>query len=200
MVDRRLEDDPDAPPTAEEVTASAKLRDEGDPLFDALKAAWSPDPLDEGAHAALLDETVALDADELALATALRDALGEDPVATALAAAWRPTELSDAEHEVLLARALSVLPAADKSNVVAFRLRRAALATTTVLAFAASVVVWMGNVRTELPLGKLAQPRSTQALFDEPFHPGEASARIDRIAVARASDLRDNQFAKWGAK
>ena len=197
MADRWLEEDPDAPPTEEEVAASGRLRDRGDPLVDALKAAWSPGPLDEQVHATLLDETVALDADELALATALRDALGEDPVAAALVAAWRPTELTDSEHTAILARALAASQADTKSNVIAFRLRRAALATTTALAFAASVVVWIGNVRTELPL---AQARSTQALFDEPFHAGEASARIDRIAVARASDLRDNQFAKWGAK
>lgn len=197
MADPRLEDDPDAPPTEEEVAASARLRERGDPLVDALRAAWSPGPLDEQIHAALLDETVALDADELALATALRDALGEDPLAAALAAAWRPAELPEREHAAILARALATAPAEGKSNVVAFRLRRAALATTTALAFAASVVVWIGNARTELPL---AQARSTQALFDEPFHGGEASARIDRIAVARASDLRDNQFAKWGAR
>ena len=187
---------PDAPPTEEEVAASARLRDHGDPLVEALQAAWSPGPIDERAHAALLDETTALDADELALATALREALGEDPVVTALAAAWRPAELADADHEAILARVVTTARA--PGNVLAFRVRRAALATTTVLAFAASVVVWSGNTRSaDVPL---AHARSTQALFDEPFRQGETSARIDRIAMARASDLRDNQFAKWGAK
>ena len=199
MADRRStpeERDPDARPTEEEVAAAATLREHGDPLVDALRAAWSPGPIDERAHAALLDETIALDADELALATALRDALAEDPIAAALTAAWRPTAVAEAEHEAILARVVGAT--APRTNVVAFRIRRAALATTTVLAFAASVVVWIGNTRdADVPL---AHARSTQALFDEPFRPGETSARIDRIAMARATDLRDNQFAKWGAK
>ena len=199
MADRRSftdAEDPDAPPTEDEVAASARVRDHGDPLVDALQAAWSPRPLDEPTHAAIVEETTALDAEELALATALRDALGEDPLVTALAAAWRPTDLAGAEHDAILARVVTASSPA--TNVVAFRLRRAALTITTVLAFAASVVVWIGNARsTDVPL---AHARSTQALFDEPFRPGETSARIDRIALARASDLRDNQFTKWGAK
>jgi hypothetical protein len=43
--------------------------------------------------------------------------------------------------------------------------------------------------------------RSTQALFPDRFAPvGGETARIDRIAVARAADLRDNEFAKWGVR
>jgi hypothetical protein len=43
--------------------------------------------------------------------------------------------------------------------------------------------------------------RSTQALFDAPFaRTGGESARIDRIAMARAQDYRDNQFAAWGVR
>ena len=45
--------------------------------------------------------------------------------------------------------------------------------------------------------------RSADALFDAttpfPRH-GEESARIDRIASARAADLRQNRFAAWGVK
>ncbi|WP_394820855.1 hypothetical protein [Pendulispora albinea] len=48
---------------------------------------------------------------------------------------------------------------------------------------------------------KLAVARSTQPLFGEPFPTtGGTSARIDRIARARASDLRDNRFARWGVR
>ena len=42
--------------------------------------------------------------------------------------------------------------------------------------------------------------RSTQALFDQPFERGQATARADRIAVARTADLRQNRFARWGVK
>ena len=47
----------------------------------------------------------------------------------------------------------------------------------------------------------VAVSRSTQELFPERFAPtGGESARIDRIAMARAADLRDNEFAKWGVR
>lgn len=45
--------------------------------------------------------------------------------------------------------------------------------------------------------------RSTQELFDAatPFpRSGGESARVDRIATARAADLRANRFAAWGVK
>src|SRR4051812_10598623 len=106
MADRRTEEDPDAPPTEEEVAAATRLRDQGDPLVDALHAAWSPGPVDERTHAALVDETMALDATELARATLLRDALEEAPVVVALRAAWQPTALAETEHAAILARAL----------------------------------------------------------------------------------------------
>jgi hypothetical protein len=37
--------------------------------------------------------------------------------------------------------------------------------------------------------------RSTQPLFKQPFKPGDAAARIDRIAMARERDYRENRFA-----
>lgn len=189
MADR----DDDVPATPEELAAAARLRDAGDPLVDALRAAWAPGAIDAEAHAALLDETVALDAEELALAELLREELATDGAVVALRAAWAPAELSAAEHDAIVARAL-----ASRGNVIAFpRARRVLLGATSALAFAASVVVWLGNVQGEVPL---ARERSTQALFEEPFRAGETSARIDRIASARASDFRDNRFTRWGAR
>jgi hypothetical protein len=50
---------------------------------------------------------------------------------------------------------------------------------------------------------KLAMPRSTESLFSEPFAKdthATTTARLDRIASARARDLRDNQYARWGVK
>jgi hypothetical protein len=44
--------------------------------------------------------------------------------------------------------------------------------------------------------------RSTDELFGaQPFpRTGGESQRIDRIATARASDLRQNRFAAWGVR
>jgi len=59
--------------------------------------------------------------------------------------------------------------------------------------------VWLSVER--VPVVAVVLSRSTQALFTDPFAPtGGESARIDRIAMARGADLRDNQFAKWGAR
>ena len=46
---------------------------------------------------------------------------------------------------------------------------------------------------------ELVRVHSTQELFSQRFEPqGGESARIDRIAIARAADLRENRFARWG--
>jgi hypothetical protein len=204
--------DPDAPPSAEEIAASQRLRDAlEDPslpdddadLARALKAAWAPEALEADAIGAIVEG--ALDPEESRAALALRDALDgraeasspEAALAQALACAWNPKPLSDAEHEAILARALG-------TNVVAFRRRtitaRVTFGVAGVLAVAASlflVVKSSPRGEGEIPL---ARSRSTQELFTEPFQPGEASARIDRIAMARASDYRDNRFAKWGVR
>ena len=47
----------------------------------------------------------------------------------------------------------------------------------------------------------VAVSRSTQPLFPERFPAtGGETSRIDRIAMARGADLRDNEFAKWGVR
>jgi hypothetical protein len=204
--------DPDAPITEEEAAASAKLRDalEAKPgerdaqiaeavLARSLRAAWSPDPIDPEEHADLVADLP--DADELARATALRDRLDGDPVVAALRAAYEPKAIDDAEHRAIVTRALEA--AAAPGIVVDFaaarrmrRLRAVVAGTTATLALAASIVVWISQPK-ETPL---AMTRSTQPLFADPFRAGEASARIDRIALARAADYRDNRFARWGAR
>ena len=73
------------------------------------------------------------------------------------------------------------------------------------LALAASVLLVLWRQAPSTPpttsLPALAVSRSTQALFSDRFAPtGGETARIDRIAMARAADLRDNEFAKWGVR
>ena len=165
--------------------------------------AWSPEPLDEGTHAEILDD-MPMSAEEIALAAELREALerktGAPDVVTALRSAWSPAALDEAEHRKIVEDAVG----ARGGNVVTLQprprtMRLAVVTTTTVLALAAGVVLWITSAPSqgEQPLAKA---RSTQPLFDEPFKAGETSARIDRIAIARASDYRDNRFAKWGVR
>jgi hypothetical protein len=171
-------------------------------LARSLRAAWVPASIDPEEHADLVGDVPT--ADELALATELREALDQDGMATlpdvvvGLRSAWSASELPEAEHRAIVARALGharILPFRTRARTV----RVIIVTTTTALAVAASVVVWMTAVppTQEAPL---ARARSTQPLFGEPFKAGETSARIDKIALARASDYRDNRFAKWGVR
>ena len=222
--------DPDAPPTEEEVAASRRLRDaleRGGPalagdrspeveLALSLRAAWDPAALSVDESRAVLDATPS--AEEQELATALREALADtrEPrpatapeagavhLARALRAAFAPSVLAEAEHRAILDAALAKMPAkvvAIGSRTARTRVIRVAFGVVTGgLALAASIVL---VVTTAPPHGNeapLAKARTTQPLFSEPFKSGETSARIDRIASARASDFRDNRFTKWGVR
>lgn len=79
---------------------------------------------------------------------------------------------------------------------------RVAFGASLIVAAAAVVLFFVsrGPVRPQ-PAPELARARSTQQLFEGHFDlQGGESARIDRIVVARADDLRENQFARWGVK
>jgi hypothetical protein len=152
--------------------------------------------------------------DERAEAERLRAAL-DDPttpnedaaLARALAAAWAPRDLSAVEHRALLDRAVATV----RGRRHRTRWLRVSLASAAVVSLAAGFVLSFssGGVGRRIA-GEEAPPtasvtlavsRSTQPLFPERFGPtGGATARIDRIAMARAADLRDNEFAKWGVR
>lgn len=221
--------EPDAPPTDEEVAASRRLRDaleapatlRGEPSGDAdldlvmaLRAAWSPARLDARAHASILDEVPAKE--ELEQAAELRDSLAgsrdaRPDIVVALQAAWNPTPIAPDEHRSIVERAVARadgrgIGAVDGAATRARAARVFVVTTTSILALAASVLIWVGPSSSSLHgsdrggEAPLARARSTQSLFDEPFRAGETSARIDRIAAARASDYRDNRFFAWGVR
>lgn len=196
-------------------------------LVASLRSAWSPDAISDEEHRAIVDATPT--ADEIEAAALLRDALatsepsaepeGDALLAAALRAAWAPRELDADAHRVMVDRTLEAMPAraaraeddhdgeARPAKVVELAARRRATvvrvtfgAVTAGLALAASIFLVLTTGGTRGSEAPLARVRTTQPLFSEPFKPGETSARIDRIASARASDLRDNRFAKWGVK
>lgn len=225
------EDDPDAPPTAEEVAAATNLREAieatsespdtiGTPelaLVRALQAAWSPSSLNEtqarstfmpASHEANeLPTNIDTTADERAQARALREALArsdhaedhemfEVHLARALRAAHAPTALPPEAHRAIVEAALDSLRRSAPPRRGA--LLRVAFGTAAAgLALAASVALLIATPPSEAPL---AEARTTQPLFSKPFTEEQGSARIDRIASARAADLRSNRFAKWGLR
>jgi hypothetical protein len=200
-----------------------------DPLASSLRAAYRPASLaDDDLEAILARALDAGDAPPTRLereaAESLRGALdrggeldGEAAIFGDLRAAHRPATLAKERNEELIAGALAKAP---KAVASVSRIRRALPATmatiTGVLALAASFALLVHTQRfappgamtpprfdvAEAAPAALIRSRSTDDLFDpaERFEVGHTSARIDRIASARSSDLRRNRFAAWGVR
>lgn len=158
----------------------------------------------------VLDPDAPPSEEELTEATQLRDAL-EDPASThsdaelarALSAAWSPSDLRSNDQRTLVDRALARhAERRRRARVVV----RASFGAGTLVALAAGVALIAGNLSAPPPSTRAASvalvpTRSTQPLFPETFaKAGGETARVDRIAMARAADLRDNEFARWGVR
>lgn len=136
-------------------------------------------------------------------------------LAGALRAAWAPRPLEPAKNEALVAAALRKMPLAAPRRR-ALPVTMAALATAAAMAAGVALLIGRMGGPESSSLQSAASPpsavmagaqvdliraRSAAELFDPatPFpRTGGESARIDRIASARAADLRANRFAAWG--
>jgi hypothetical protein len=106
-----------------------------------------------------------------------------------------PTPIAPKDLDASIERAI-LRAERERSRGVVIRVVFGAGAT---LAIAAAIVLVIG--RSPTASTELAHARSTQPLFSARFESrGGESARIDRIAVARAADLRENHFARWGVR
>ena len=151
---------------------------------------------------------------ELRAAADLRDALSDPSrphedaeLARAVSLAHAPRELSAEEHRALLERALAptnvIRLSARTGRRRLFQASGVAGALFAGAAAAAAILLLQPDADRPSPAkaASLVQVRSTQPLFREPFaREGGESARIDRIAMARASDLRENEFSRWGVR
>jgi len=153
--------------------------------------------------------------EETRAAEALRAAL-EDPAtghedadfARALALAHEPRAIAPDDHRAIVEHALSRPEHARKGPKQRGAVIRIVFGVAAALSLAATLVLVVGlrhEDRASAPMAAALPPaiaaRSTQPLFRTPFQTaGGTSARIDRIAMARASDLRDNRFARWGVR
>ncbi|WP_438009780.1 hypothetical protein WME89_14550 [Sorangium sp. So ce321] len=195
--------DEDAPPTRAEQRAAERLRDALQPGgLGQREPGRGGGPGGEGARGGH-------DAHDA------RDELAE--LAAALRAAWRPAPLPELRSRTLIEAALRAAPAPRARRIAPVTM--AALSTLAAAAAAAALI--FGELREErafvarapaapgaaavaaAPLPPLIEARSTAALFDPaaPFpREGGQTERIDRIAAARASDLRQNRYAAWGVR
>jgi hypothetical protein len=209
----------DEPPfTAEELAAATALREalDGDLLAQELRAAYGPPALlgepdlDALVTRALGDESAATSVERAAAERLRAELAGEaqpGPEAELLRAvklAAQPTPLAAERNEALIEAALRA-PLRQRGP----QLRRiapltmAALAGVAALAAGAALMFDRGLPAPASATAALVRARSADDLFDAttPFpRRGGESARIDRIASARAADLRQNRFAAWGVR
>ena len=167
--------DPDAPASDEELRAAARLR-------SALEAG---DDL-RGAHATRVQSP------EMALVESLR-------------AAASPRDLDPSRHQQILARALAPRQAQGALSGVR-RNRKLGGAGRGVRIVHGPAQSPLAHEPLESRAQSAAGPtvavsRSTTALFPDGIPAtGGTSERVDRIAFARAQDLRENRFARWGVR
>ena len=202
----------EAPITAEERERAEALRaalERGDePLAAGLRAAFAPraidaDDVDALVARALGDEIAARRAEREAADRLRAELSGEAPihegaVLEQIRLAAKPSALDPAKNEALIEAAL----ARGRRRAVVRRLAPVTIAFVTgITAIAAGLALFVGAPRGDA--SAVIRARSAAGLFDAstPFpRSGEESQRIDRIAAARAGDLRANRFAKWGVR
>ncbi len=157
--------------------------------------------------------------EEVAASDALRRALedrdapesAESQLARSLRAVHAPHPIDDAVHREIVDRALREAAGRRAGTASRGRVIRVVFGGAAALSLAAGVLLTVNANRaaapeasrtstTRSPSLELKSARSTQPLFSEPFGATGAAARIDRIALARASDLRENRFARWGVR
>ena len=177
-------------------------------LREALRSAWSPTSIDPRRHTELLEQALVdpfapPSAEEVRESERLRRALeaGDEShedvrLMRALSAARKPEPLAPdanarAHAEVTGARR------APKSNVFFVSFGAAALAAAAAFAL---YVDGSGRAAAPAAAQRLVPSRSTADLFEREFEQGGTTERIDRIASARAHDLRENRYARWGAR
>ena len=181
------EPDPDAPPSEDERSASEALRR-------------------------------ALEGRQDARGRGDDDAVRAAELVQSIRAAVTPMSLSEDRHRAMLDRALGAGTGGDVRPADGPRARERAprrkvvyLALGTgasLLAMAAAVALVIRSEQRASPMAArasaaprpvLALARSTTDLFSESFpRSGKTTDRVDRIAYARAQDLRENRFARWG--
>ncbi len=203
------------PEVHEELLRLALDASDNGALEEALAAAWRPTDLSEAVHEALL--SAALDdpmaepsREERRAASELRDALANrtDHPDVALAEALRSAAAPQPVSELVSARAArAAIDSGSATSAGGGKRSRVVVAFIgSALAAAAAFAIAVNIPRGPTPTGPtaaqpdLAQARSASELFSQKFERHQTSSRVDRIARARARDLRANRYAAWGVK
>jgi len=200
--------DPHATPAPTESSEPALSPEESARWLEAVRAAISPDEISAQRHerilcAALEDPFAEPSAEELREAEALRVALDDGSehehaaLARALGNALGRAELEPSMADRALEKAMPSSPA--RSNVIWVAFGAAASA----LSLAAAVALVIGSTRSEeasVARRELAPSRSLAPLLEADAARLSPSERMDRMASARAKDLRENRYTAWGVR
>ena len=141
-------------------------------------------------------------AEEAEAATLMRSLADDAPhetadFARALKAAHSPAALPEDLHRALIAKHVHAPPARGQLVRITFAASFAVWAAAAAWVFYAR---FQSARFDEEEASAMRRSRTTAALFSEPFRTGERSARIDRIAMARAEDYRRNRYGAWGIR
>jgi len=118
----------------------------------------------------------------------------------AIRSAVAPTPLSDERHRDIVAASLS----AKRTGKVLY-LAFGGVASLAAMAAALALVIRQSQPESSTAFVSarqtLAVSRSTADLFPDGIpRTGGTTERVDKIAYARAQDLRENRFARWGIR
>jgi hypothetical protein len=176
-------------------------------LLEAIRSAWDPAPLDPTRHRKILE--VALEdpfaeptEDEVRESARLRRALEEGDtshpdaeLARALRSAAKPSSASPATTG-----APPRATGRGAGRVIYATFGAVALAAAAGFTLFVARPVSERVATSAAPARALHASRPTGELFAERFKTGGTTDRIDRIALARAHDLRENRYASWGVR
>jgi hypothetical protein len=171
-------------------------------LAEALRSAWAPAPLEPAVHRRILESAL-----EDPFAEPTEDEVRES------ARLRRALEGGDTSHpDVELARALRSavepasavpLPRTARSTARVIYATFGGVALAAAAGFALFVTQRQGAPESAASAAAprtLHASRPTGELFAERFKTGSTTDRIDRIAAARAHDLRENRYTAWGVR
>jgi hypothetical protein len=196
------EPDPDAPPSADEMRAAEALRR----ALDGNAGALAPGEKDDRtARAAELVQSIRAAASPVSLSREHHQQILDRALGAAA-----PSAREGAQEQVAGDQRMATVARSDdrRSRSKVTYLAWGFASSLVAMAAAIALVIRsespspsMAAKASAVPRPAFALSRSTTDLFSESFpRSGGTTGRVDRIAYARAQDLRENRFARWGTR
>jgi len=194
--------DPDPPPSQDERRAADALRH----VLDGRAGPLAPDEKDDGAtRAAELVQSIRAAASPVSLSRERHQQILDRALGATASSArdGAPEQVGGDQRSAMVARSHD-----RRSRSKITYLAWGGAASLVAMAAAIALVIRSESPSPSLaakasavPRPAFALARSTTDLFSESFpRSGGTTGRVDRIAYARAQDLRENQFARWGTR